>query len=196
YRQQAMPPHIQWSDAPVVHNGHSAWASEVSLNGQVVARSVALSESAAQNEYAQQHPLGQTYLTPNRTPYASTHTSDPSEPPALAQFPYASNQFFPSPATINPVLTQFPSDERDVPFNLAPSYPSTRPGNVPMSWPVTPPLHAMRVSFAEPEPDPGRIDVDNRVGVSQERVIRATKKAKEQCPFCFKWLDPKPSNWK
>ncbi|CAE6422494.1 unnamed protein product [Rhizoctonia solani] len=54
YRQQSMPPPLQWSDAPVMHNGHSAWASEASLNGQVIARSVTSSKSTAQNECARQ----------------------------------------------------------------------------------------------------------------------------------------------
>ncbi|CAE6454705.1 unnamed protein product [Rhizoctonia solani] len=54
YRQQSMPPPLHWSDAPMTHNGQSAWVTEATLNGRVVARSVASSKSTAQNECARQ----------------------------------------------------------------------------------------------------------------------------------------------
>ncbi|KAB5590707.1 hypothetical protein CTheo_5855 [Ceratobasidium theobromae] len=54
YRQQSMPPPVQWSDSPVTHNGQNMWMSEASVNGRTIGQGMSPSKATAQNECARQ----------------------------------------------------------------------------------------------------------------------------------------------
>ncbi|QRV93389.1 hypothetical protein RhiJN_21407 [Ceratobasidium sp. AG-Ba] len=53
YRQQSLPPAIQWSDSPSVQNGQSVWLAEVTMNNRLIAKGMSPSKETAQNELNQ-----------------------------------------------------------------------------------------------------------------------------------------------
>ncbi|KAG8704323.1 hypothetical protein FRC11_010015 [Ceratobasidium sp. 423] len=148
------------------------------------------------NDGHDMHSLVQNHPNTDWALYIPAPAFDPGQFFSHEHSSYAPDWPPSAPATINPVLTQFYSDDSGDPLVSVPSGPFTLPGDSQTPSPTAPSVDPASMPSNEPEPNPGRVQADHQGDGSQERVVSRPKKTKvKQCPICLKWLDPKPSNW-
>ncbi|KAG8741757.1 hypothetical protein FRC11_014640 [Ceratobasidium sp. 423] len=146
------------------------------------------------NDAHYMHSLDQNHSNTDFAPYVPA--SDPGQ-----FFPHAHPSYAPdwppsAPATINPAVTQFYPGGSGDPFVPVPSCPSVLLGDSLTPPPIAPSVDPASMPSNEPEPNPGRVEVNHQGDGSQEQVVSRAKQTKvKQCLICLKWIESKPSSW-